>query len=101
MTERCELGTITLRSGSVYPALKLNNGIVLTHPGLNPERLEGDYEKRVVEVLGTDAGLEQVLNAVDGGIQLLLPIGDHWKAPMSVSSNDDGEVICLLHYGPA
>lgn len=93
--------TVTLPSGSIYPAIEVEDGIFLTHPQLSPEKLKDNYEKAVLQALGDRGNRQKVISAAGSGVQYMLPLGKNWLAPMSVHIGEKGEVIALLHYGPA
>lgn len=92
--------TATLPSGSVYPAIELEDGFLLTHPQLSLEKLKGDYEKAVLQALNDKRKRQGVISAAGSGVQYMLLIGERWQAPMSVHRVGD-KVVALLHYGPA
>ena len=95
-----QLTQVTSASGLVWPAV-LVNGIYLAHPGFTQSSLEDEYEKAVLTALETEEGLGNVRKAVNSEHQLFLKIGENWSAPMSVQPNKQGQIVALLHYGPA
>jgi len=92
---------VVLPSGSTYPAVEVASGIFLTHPNLSVETLLRPYEKAVIDALQKETTQLDVISAADSGVQFMLPLGENWKAPLSVHSGKEGQVIALLHYGPA
>ena len=97
MDKPYEIETVRLPGGRIYPAIQVN-GVFLTHPQLNSKWLNREYEKAILAVLETPNGVESVKKAINSRVQLMLQIGPNWKAPMSVWTNQAGQVVALLHY---
>jgi hypothetical protein len=91
------LTNATLPSGSVYPAVQIGK-VLLTHPQLSLEKLQLKYEEAVITALKQEANQASVISAAGSGYQFMLPIGNNWKAPMSVHKGEGDMVIALLHY---
>ena len=86
--------------GCIWPALHIKD-VFLAHPQLTQDKLSNDYEQAVIQAFETVEGQAAVKVSVNQGYQLLLPIGENWKAPMTVRLNSKNQVVALLHYGPA
>ncbi|KKT08314.1 MAG: hypothetical protein UV87_C0004G0003 [candidate division WWE3 bacterium GW2011_GWD1_43_201] len=100
MDKHYDIVDVILPGGTKCKAILVNE-VYLAHPQLNQNSLTAPYEKAIVLALETAAGSEAVRKAAKNAQhQLLLPIGKHWFAPMSIHKTD-GRLIALLHYGPA